>query len=242
MSYVVNLEKFYGPLDLLLYLLEKEEIDIYDIPVALITDQYLEYIHTTGQIDLDNIGDFLSMASYLLNLKSRLLLPGLEPEDDEIKCGDPRDELVDRILKYKQYKLLGEYLASRYDDNRYKVFFRDGQTEIEGVDREVRSSLNALVNAWYLVMDRNAELPTYNLPEGIDIGSKMKDLLRILPEDGSKVIFQDIYAGIDDRGIALAYFLALLELIRLKKVVAGQACCFGDIEIIRVAVNNVDAG
>ena len=67
MSYLVNLDKFYGPLDLLLYLLEKEEMDIYDIPIALIADQYMDYVHTTGPIDLDNIGDFLIMASYLLN-------------------------------------------------------------------------------------------------------------------------------------------------------------------------------
>ena len=77
MNYLVNLDKFYGPLDLLLYLIEKEELDIYDIPVALITDQDIKYLDTTGREDLENIGDFLIMASYLLNLKSRMLLPDI---------------------------------------------------------------------------------------------------------------------------------------------------------------------
>jgi len=244
MSYLVNLDKFYGPLDLLLYLLEREEIDIYDIPVALIADQYIDYIHTTGQIDLDNIGDFLSMASYLLNLKSRMLLPGLaEAEEVETDAEDPRDELVNRILEYKQYKLLGEYLASRHNDDTKRVFFRYGQAEINWAAREVSSSLNALLHAWYAVMERNAEVGEYDLPPSIDIGEKMEAILRALPEDGTTVIFQDIYVGNSLRRETLAYFLALLELIRLQKVEACQKHRFGDIKLcLQVAVDNVDAG
>ncbi len=244
MSYLVNLDKFYGPLDLLLYLLEREEIDIYDIPVALIADQYIDYIHTTGQIDLDNIGDFLSMASYLLNLKSRMLLPGLAAaEEVETEAEDPRDELVHRILEYKQYKLLGEYLASRYNDDMKRVFFRYGQAEINWAAREVSSSLNALLHAWYALMDRNAEVGEYDLPQSIDIGEKMEAILKALPENGAAVIFRDIYPGNSLRSEALAYFLALLELIRLQKVEACQEYRFGDIKLcLQVAVDNVDAG
>jgi len=245
MSYLVNLDKFYGPLDLLLYLLEKEEMDIYDIPVALIADQYMDYIKATGQIDLDNIGDFLIMASYLLNLKSRMLLPGLtEEEDPEEGVVDPREELVNRILEYKKYKMAGEILASRFNNDVNRVFFRNGSSEVEWVEREISSSLNILLRAWYAVLEKNTEELEYNLPQrDINIGEKMNDILRVLPPGGGTVIFQDFYTTISTRREALAYFLALLELIRLQKVEAVQEQRFGDIKLcLRVVVSDVNAG
>ena len=242
MGYLVNLEKFYGPLDLLLYLLERDEIDIYDIPVASIADQYIEYINTVENINLDNVGDFLSMASYLLNLKSRLLLSG-GAETNEVKSEgeDPRDELVQRILAYKQYKQIGKYLADRYDDEVERVYFRMGQVDGEEMNSSVRSSLTALVRAWARVVDRDTETLDYSLPQTIDIGAKMRDIMEILPEKGPAVIFQDIYGKDCDRSERLAYFVALLELVRLQKVEAYQEQRFGDINIMRVAVESVDA-
>jgi len=244
MSYLVNLDKFYGPLDLLLYLLEKEEIDIYDIPIALIADQYIEYVHSSGPIDLDNIGDFLIMASYLLNLKSRMLLPGLMQDEQDAEIIDPREELVNRILEYKQYKQAGEFLAGRYNEDINRVFFREGLNETELVDREVSSSVNVLLRAWDSLMARMAEDEEYELPQNnVNIGEKMDFILRILPANGAKVIFQDFYAGVSGRSEVLAFFLALLELIRLQKVDAYQEKRFGDIKLcLRVALDNVDAG
>lgn len=245
MSYLVNLDKFYGPLDLLLYLIEKEEMDIYDIPVALIADQYMDHIQATGQIDLDNIGDFLIMASYLLNLKSRMLLPNLmEEEDPEEGILDPREELVNRILEYKKYKMAGEILASRFNDDVNRVFFRNGSNEVEWVEREITGSLNILLRAWYSVLEKNTEELEYNLPQrDINIGEKMNDILRVLPSGGGTVIFQDFYTTISTRREALAYFLALLELIRLQKVEAVQEQRFGDIKLcLRVVVSDVNAG
>lgn len=244
MSYLVNLDKFYGPLDLLLYLLEKEEMDIYDIPIAIIADQYIDYVYTTGPIDLDNIGDFLIMASYLLNLKSRMLLPGLIEEENDSDISDPREELVNRILEYKQYKQAGEFLAARYNEDINRVFFRNGLDEIEWTDREVNSSMNVLLRAWYAVMDRTTEDVEYELPQSdINIGEKMDIILRILPANGTTVRFQDFYEGVGARTEALGYFLALLELIRLQKVNAYQEQRFGDIKLcLRVGLDNVDAG
>lgn len=245
MSYLVNLDKFYGPLDLLLYLLEKEEMDIYDIPIALIADQYMEYIQTTGRIDLDNIGDFLIMASYLLNLKSRMLLPGLlEEEEVDAEMADPREELVQRILEYKQYKLAAEFLDRRFDAEIGRVFFRQGQDEIEGPERELRCSLGVLLRAWSSVRARSLPDPEYILPENdVDVGEKMETILRLLPTDGAVVLFQDLYAGISARRETLAYFIALLELVRLQKVEALQERRFGEIKLcLRVAVEDVDEG
>jgi segregation and condensation protein A len=244
MSYLVNLEKFYGPLDLLLYLLEKEEIDIYDIPIALIADQYIEYVHASGAIDLDNIGDFLIMASYLLNLKSRMLIPGLLEEEHDTDIIDPRAELVNRILEYKQYKQAGEFLAARYNEDINRVFFRDGLNETELADREVSSSVKVLLRAWDSLVERITEDAEYELPQhNVNIGEKMDFILRILPANGSMVIFQDFYAGVSLRSEVLAFFLALLELVRLQKVDAYQEERFGDIKLcLRVGLDNVDAG
>ena len=106
MTYVVDLEAFHGPMDLLLYLIEKDEINIYDIPIARISDQYISHLQGNDVSDLDNLGDFLLMASYLLNLKSRMLLPRptVEESTDEADEIDPREELVQRLLNYKHYK------------------------------------------------------------------------------------------------------------------------------------------
>jgi len=245
MSYLVNLDKFYGPLDLLLYLIEKDQMDIYDIQVALIADQYMDYIKVSGQIDLDHVGDFLIMASYLLNLKSRMLLPDLakEEETDEY-VSDPREELVYRLLEYKKYKLAAELLASRFNDDLNRIYFRSRQSELEWGDREISSSLNYLLRAWYGVMQKKTLKPEYNLPQSdINVGEMMDAIMRVLPLGGEKLIFQDVYANVPTRREVLAYFLALLELIRLQKVEAIQEKKFGEIQLfIRVAIDNVNAG
>ena len=127
MDYVVDLEEFYGPLDLLLYLIEKQEVDIYNIPVAVITDQYINYIDQIGAKDLNQLGDFLIMASYLLSLKARLLLPGPNSaEEQEKELGDPREELVKKLIDYKKYKTLAALLSARLDEGVSKrVYLRD---------------------------------------------------------------------------------------------------------------------
>jgi len=230
---------------LLLYLIEKDEFDIYDIPVALIADQYMEYMQTTGQIDLDHIGDFLIMASYLLNLKSRMLLPEMNREEEpDGELADPREELVQRLMEYKKYKLAAEYLGLRFNDDEGRVYFRNGQDEPEWMEREITASLNALVRAWYDLWEKNNADQEYSLPQSdVNVGEKMDSILRALPRNGQKVVFQELYAGVSVRREVLAFFLALLELIRLQRVEAEQEKRFGKIVLcIRVAVNHVDAG
>jgi segregation and condensation protein A len=229
MSYLVNLDKFYGPLDLLLYLLEREEIDIYDIPIARITGQYLAYIDKIGLVDLDNIGDFLLMASYLLNLKSRLLLPVFSQEEGPDEVEDPREELVNRILAYKQYKLLGECLAERYNDDSRRLFFRYGQTE--AVDAEISTSVKALLKAWESLLNRTTEESEFDLPQGLAIAEKMEEIVGRLTAHEGPVIFGDILAAATSHREVMVFFLALLELIRMQKVEAIQPDQFGDIEL-----------
>ncbi|MEQ8237437.1 MAG: segregation/condensation protein A [Syntrophomonadaceae bacterium] len=229
----MNLDKFYGPLDLLLYLIEKEEMDIYDIPIARIADQYIEFIENTGRIDLDNIGEFLIMASYLLNLKSKMLLPRLESGGaGEEEVFDPRAELINRILEYRQFKLAAEFLGGRYEDEVNRIFFRYGQTGLTDFPREINTSLGLLVRAWNALQARDGENPVYQLPENdFDVSLKMETILERLPPDGQAVIFQEFFAKNSVRREYLAYFLALLELIRLRKVAAIQENRGGDIKI-----------
>jgi segregation and condensation protein A len=245
MSYLVNLDKFYGPLDLLLYLIEKDEMDIYDIPVALIAHQYMEYIRVSGQINLDHIGDFLIMASYLLNLKSRMLLPDLAKEEEtDADFSDPREELVYRLLEYKKYKLGAELLALRFNDDLNRIYYRSGQGELEWGEREISSSLNSLLRAWYALMEKKTLKQEYNLPQSdINVGEMMDAILKALPQGGETLVFRDIYESVSTKREVLAYFLALLELIRLQKVEAIQEKRFGEIQLfIRVAIDNVNAG
>lgn len=235
MSYLVNLDKFYGPLDLLLYLLEREEMDIYDIPIARITGQYLAYIDKIGHVDLDDIGDFLLMASYLLNLKSKLLLPVFSQEDGPDEVEDPREELVNRILAYKRYKLLGECLAERYNDDTRRLFFRYGQTE--AADAEISTSVKALLKAWESLLNRTTEESEFDLPQGLAIAEKMEEIVGRLTAHEGPVIFGHILAAATSHREGMIFFLALLELIRMQKVEAIQPDQFGDIELtVRMAI------
>jgi segregation and condensation protein A len=242
MDYLVNLEKFYGPLDLLLYLLEKEEMDIYDIPISIIADQYIQYVHSAGEIDLDRTGDFLIMASYLLNLKSRMLLPGLVKNDDDADTNDPREELVYRILEYKKYKEASHLLAARFNEDAGRVYFRHGLEPSELVQGKYGASLTGLLRAWRTIEERFISEPNYNLPQDdVDVSEKMVIILARVPQDGTRLNFADLYAGISSRREGLAFFLALLELIRMQKVEAWQEERFGDIQVfVRVAISNAD--
>lgn len=236
MSYLVSLDKFYGPLDLLLYLLERAEIDIYDIPIARITDQYMAYIEATGYVDLDNIGDFLSMASYLLKLKSKMLLPVYLDQEEMDGTVDPREELVSRILAYKYFKQAGECLGERYSDDSKRLFFRYGQ--IEPLEAGMSTSVRALLRAWDVLMSKGQEEMEYDLPQGLVVAEKMEQILTILGTHGQPVKFRDIFTPTIQRREALVYFLALLELIRAQRIEAFQQDQFGDITLtMRMAVD-----
>lgn len=225
MSYIVDLEAFHGPLDLLLYLIEKNEVDIYDIPIAKITDQYIDYINVAGHIDLEQIGDFLIIASYLLFLKSKMLLPKHEPEDkgDDYEA-DPREELVQRLLEYKKFKEAANYLAEVMQEDNL-TFFRSTDFEPE-INEVLVAEVKLLVNAYKEVLARMAAqnyTPILEIPvSDVNVTDKMQELLEELYNNPLGISLQDLFAGATSRREVLAYFLALLELMRLQKVSAQQ--------------------
>lgn len=232
MNYLVDLEAFHGPLDLLLFLIDKNEMNIYDIPIALITDQYIEHLGKTGDFDLDNIGEFLIMATYLLNLKSRMLLPRQvrtsEVETDEI---DPREELVQKLLDYRRYREAGQYLQERESGIIERVFYRE-LPEISPRDEELIVDLGGLVRAYRTLIRRLPPPdPETVIPEGdVNVADKMNDILNMV-QSKERITFTDLFTGSFRRRECLAMFLALLELIRLQKVKAVQSSSWEDIQI-----------
>jgi len=227
-DYVVNLEQFYGPLDLLLYLVEKNEMNIYDIPITAITDQYMQYITGSGNIDLDQIGDFLMMASYLLSLKARMLLPVTlnETEEEEL---DPREDLMHKLIAYKRYKKAAELLALRLDEDYPRPFFRHGQMEIIEPHKELAVSLPSLFKAYIKLFHSDIDFDSYNIPrENVNVSLKMDEIMQHLQMVGQSN-FQMLCGAYKQRREILAGFLAILELIRLNRIEAIQDIRFGQI-------------
>lgn len=233
MTYMVDLETFHGPLDLLLYLVEKNQVDIYDIPIAIISEQYIEYLQASGDFDLDRMGDFLIMASYLLNLKSRLMLPGsLNETEEEEETLDPRQELVEKLLAYKKFKQAAVWLEDRHEGRGERIFYREEQQDRE-LPAEWVADLKSLVKAYQAVIkELSEEEDYYELPQGdVNVGDKMEEIMARLKKKPHTIIFQDLFLGIISRREALALFLALLELIRLQRVEARQSNPFAEIEL-----------
>ena len=233
MAYMVDLETFHGPLDLLLYLVEKNQVDIYDIPIAVISEQYIEYLQASGDFDLDRMGDFLIMASYLLNLKSRFLLPGSIDETEEGEEPlDPRQELVEKLLAYKKFKEAAVWLEDRHNGKGERIYYREEQQDRESPAEWV-ADLKSLVKAYQVVIKEiSEEEDYYELPRGdANVGDKMEEIMARLKKSPHIIIFQDLFLGIISRREALALFLALLELIRLQRVEARQSHPFAEIEL-----------
>ncbi|MGI5911478.1 MAG: segregation and condensation protein A [Syntrophomonadaceae bacterium] len=233
MEYVVDLEVFHGPLDLLLYLVKKNEVDIYDIPIAIISDQYMEYLQVSGNINLGHLEDFLLMASYLLSIKSKLLLPAnvIEPEDTE-ETSDPRQELVEKLIIYKRFKEAAVWLDNQQNEVNERIYYRPIHPGEELIP-EIIADKKSLVKAYKAVLRNASQLtPNYSLPsDDINVSKKMNEILFRLKQEAGIMVFQDLFVGTCNRREILASFLALLELIRLQQVEAIQLNAFDMIKL-----------
>lgn len=236
MSYKVKLEVFEGPLDLLLYLIKKEEIDIYDIPIAKITDQYLEYLELMQLMDLNIAGEFLVMAATLMHIKSRLLLPPETVEGEEQEEADPRAELVKRLLEYKKFKEAAQELQSMESTQKH-FFARVGPgAEVKDApakDEFFEASLFDLITAFTKVLKDIPKETFYKvIKDEFTVSEKIHDLLHILVEKNT-MFFGDLFKSAKTKFEIITIFLALLELIKIKEVIITQSSPFGDIEIRR---------
>lgn len=236
MTYKVKLEVFEGPLDLLLYLIKKEEIDIYDIPIAKITDQYLEYLELMKLLDLTIAGEFLVMAATLIHIKSKMLLPPEQTEGEEKEEGDPRAELVRRLLEYKKFKEAAAELSQRESSQKH-FFARVGSAsaqEAAGTEDEFfEASLFDLITAFTKVLkDIPKEVFHEVIKDEFTVSEKIHDILHVLVEK-NKMFFTDLFKAAKSKFEIITIFLALLELIKIKEVVVLQPAPFAEIEIIK---------
>jgi len=234
MTYEIKLEVFEGPLDLLLHLIQRNEVSITDIPIALITQQYLETIELMKSLNLDVAGEYLVMAAYLTHIKSQMLLPVNGEAEGGEQGEDPRDELVAHLLEYKRYKEAAETLDAGPVLER-DVFTRDpeDQEELPRSQQPLNVSLHELLAAFREVIQKTARQDLIELePERLLVKDKMREILDLLKRH-RYVTFGSLFYEDTSRLNVITTFLALLEVVRLQLVRAIQDSPFGTILISR---------
>ncbi len=235
LPYQVKIENFEGPLDLLLHLIKKNEINIYDIPIALIAQQYLDYLSVMKELNLAVAGEFLVMAATLLHIKSRMLLPVDEVAVDEEEGPDPREELVRRLLEYKQFKEAASQLD--YKERLWRdTFGRDPGLPVEVTKDESPLddiSLFDLVDALQGVLSRHPEKRLVEIiPDNLTVRTRMSAIIEAL-EMHESMAFTALFEESSHRLVVIVTFLALLELIRIRVVRVFQSETFGAILVSR---------
>ena len=238
-GYPVRLDNFEGPLDLLLHLIKRNEVNVYDIPIAVITEQYLHYIEMMQELDLDVAGEFLVMASTLIHIKSRMLIPRPTPEvEGEEEDEDPREALVRRLLEHQKFKAAAELLHERETLRSAQWTRPDGPiAEIAGEapEPEVEVDLFSLISAFRNVVERAKVRPKLYLPsEQIPIEDRIEQLLSRLSETEA-CGFEDLFSDVQSRAGMIVTFLAMLEMIRLKLIRVFQAGVVGPIRVYKRA-------
>jgi segregation and condensation protein A len=239
-AYRVKLIAFEGPLDLLLHLIRKDELDIYDVPIALITEQYLYFISLMQDLNLDVAGEFLVMASTLIHIKSKAILPRPETgAGDGEPEEDPRETLVRRLLEHQKFKAAAELLHEKETVRSAQWMRPDARVAEAAGDNyepELEVDLFSLLAAFRRVIERASHRPQIVLPpEEISIEGRIQVLLGRLSETEA-CGFEDLFAdGDGSRAFMIVTFLALLEMIRLKLIRVFQGGPFGDIRVYRRA-------
>lgn len=235
MSYKIKLQLFEGPLDLLLYLVKKDHLNIYDIPIAKVTEQYMVYLELMKSLDLNIAGEFLVMAATLMQIKSKMLLPpdpSLEPEEEQ---ADPREELVKQLLEYERFKEIAQELRQR-EVSQQDVFKRPKTSEKElPKDSPVyfEASIFDLITAFSKALEEIPKDIFYNVvKDEFSIGDKIHAILHLLLVRSS-VTLSELFGQAKDKMEIIVTFLAILELIRLKEIIAQQKEMFGEIEVVR---------
>jgi segregation and condensation protein A len=243
--YKVTLEVFEGPLDFLLNLIRQSEIDIYDIPIAQITEQYLQYLSLMEALDLEIAGEWLVMAATLLEIKSRMLLPK-DPvrSDDDEEPFDPRLELVERLIEYEKFKSAAEMFRER-EEERAKVFMR-GPAEVE-FDLKPLFSLEDitagdLLSALQRVLADVGDGDVTTLQRRkVTVRMRMREIWHKLTDRAGRATFEDLFDEDVTRVDVVITFVALLELLKMRRVKVRQRAAFGPMDIIPILEKESDA-
>lgn len=230
-DYRVDLGVFSGPMDLLLYLIKKEEVDIYDIPISKITHQYLTYLDMMRTLNLEVAGEFILMAATLIRIKARLLLPRDESEPEE---EDPRDELILALIEYRKFKEAGDILKDKALTEEQNVIPPPlaGKTQTR-IDLSPATTLFDLLAAFKQVMTtRRVEVVHEVVPEEITIEDRIDAVLLAL-KDKEWATFTELFDSYQKRMIAVVTFIAILELARTRRIMIMQSRPFSELRIYR---------
>lgn len=234
MNYQCKLDIFEGPLDLLLHLIKEQKMDIYDIPIAQITRQYMEYLDVMQDLNLEVAGEYLILAAELTRIKSKVLLPVQEPESEE-EGQDPREDLVRRLLEYQRYKDAAFQLRKR-EYERQQIFVRGAELEIEEFGEKeilVEASVFDLLNAFQNILRNREFKKNYEIKiSTTSVSDRITHILEILNATES-VTFESLFTVLNTKQEVIVTFLALLELIRLKLVRIQQMKHFDSIRLYR---------
>jgi segregation and condensation protein A len=233
----VSLDIFEGPLDLLLYLIKKDEVDIYEVSIERITSQYLEYIETFKILNIDLASEFVVMAANLMYIKSRTLLPRHEqPPGEEIEEEDPRWELIRQLVEYKKFKDAAGYLEEREAEQQriFAGFTEESEPEEEDAVPLPDVGIFDLIRAFQGILKRFEDEDELNeiVDDRFTTGDKIDYLLRVV-ERGQSIRFQELFAEATSKTEVVVTFLALLELIRLNEFRVLQKEALGEMKIER---------
>ena len=230
-SYKFKINEFEGPLDLLLFLIKKSEINIYDIPISEITEQYLAFIEYAAKVNLDNISEFYVMAATLLYIKSRMLLPVEVDFEDELE--DPRQELVDRLIEYQKYKKISDLMMDKENESEWAIERKKKQRVLPFDEQD---DLWDQIDVWELLKTFSSLISSISseriidLYEEVSINEKIS-LVNELLEEKEYCLFTDLIVREQSMMEVICSFLAILEMVKLKRIKIYQNRMFGDIRI-----------
>ena len=239
MSINIKLEVFEGPLDLLLHLIKKSEVDIYNIPISEITEQYINYLKMMEELDLEIASEFIVMAATLLEIKSKMLLPKIKSDNEEAVDLDPRRELMEKLVEYKKYKEFANKL--REVSEKYHIYFKQPEI-IDDIDdnkeiliknitlENIMKAFNKVLNSYEKRFNEKSHIPENIDHDEYKIEDKMDDILRMI-KTKKRMKFNDFFAAAKSKLEIIVIFLAMLELIKLRSITTYQDSNFGDIII-----------
>lgn len=237
MSYKVKLDVFEGPLDLLLFFISREEIDIYDIPIAYITDSYLEYLDLMRELNISIAGEYIRMAATLMRIKVRTLLPQLAGEEEDEDYADPRSELVEMLLEYKRYKEIAAELKV-HETEHLQHFER--KPDLSYIDTEVNPeevlsdvTLYELMKTFRHLLENIPEEPTHSIDRvKVNVRQQADYIMNRLKETGT-LYFSEVMDDLESKISVIVTFIALLDMIKSQQVEIFQSDLFDDFRIER---------
>ncbi len=230
--YRINLPVYEGPLDLLLDLIRKQEMDIHNIPIAKVTEQYLDYLHKLEKLDIDVSADFIYMAATLIHVKSKMLLPP-DPLAGPDQIEDPRDELVHRLLEHEKFKNAAQLLYQKQQIEDH-VWSHPDKTLYAGeeVEGELIVSLVDLVKVFSQVLERRKEVTKFSVRHDSVTIAQMMDRLRLrLVSTEDPISLTEFFEACETRNAMIVALLAVLEMVRMQAVMLVQSDLFADIRL-----------